>query len=185
MMISSRNQSNRGSRLRPRADPRPVKRSIAVAFAIIAAIAGVGVLLVVGPRSQTRVINCPFADVVSYLGGAFKTDLTKTGKHMMAWGPRFLDTETQYFVEPSAFSPGQELRFRAWYYQRGGEDNAFIIRRLNDSQTEITVDQVIRFLAFFPKCNASERKILSSIQQDLENESRTTGYDVKPGSVVQ
>ena len=172
-MMSSKRQAKRGNGVGTEADPRPVKRSLAITTAIIAAVAVAGVLLFVGSRSQACVINCPFADVVSYLSGAFNTDLTQTGKHTRAWGPKFLDTETQYFVEPSAFSPDQELRFRAWYYQIGGEDNAFIIRRLNDRQTEITVDQVIRFLAVFPKCTIRERRILNSIQEDLESESRT------------
>jgi len=173
MLMCSKNQSNQGNGLGTGTDPRPVKRSLAITTAIIAAIAGAGVLLFVGSRSQARVINCPFADVVSYLCGAFNTDLTQIGKHTVAWGPKFLDTGTQYFVEPRVFLPDQELRFRAWYYQIGGEDNAFTIRKLNDRQTEITVDQVIRFLAVFPKCTVRERRILNSIQEDLERESRT------------
>ncbi len=150
---------------------------------MIVTIAVAGIFLFVGSRSQARVINCPFADVVSYFCGAFHTDLTQSGKRTMIWGPKFLDTGTQYFVEPRVFLPDQELRFRAWYYQIGGEDNAFIIRRINDRQTEITVNQVIRFLAVFPKCTVRERRLLNSIQEELESESRTRGIDMKQGHV--
>lgn len=162
---------------------KPVKHGFVAAIAMIVTIAVAGIFLFVGSRSQARVINCPFADVVSYFCGAFHTDLTQSGKRTMIWGPKFLDTGTQYFVEPRVFLPDQELRFRAWYYQIGGEDNAFIIRRINDRQTEITVNQVIRFLAVFPKCTVRERRLLNSIQEELESESRTRGIDMKQGHV--
>jgi len=157
-----------------------MKQLLAIATASLALVALAGAILLVGPKSQTRVLNRPYADVVAYLCGVFKTDLTKTGLHSEVWGPTFLDTTTQYFVETYDFSPNKELRFQARYYQIGGEDNTFTIRRLNERQPKMTVDQVIHFFAVFPKCTGRELKILDTIQKDLENESRTTGRTVSP-----
>lgn len=181
--MSSENQFGRGDGAETGTVARLGKRSLAVAIAFIVTIAAAGILLFVGSRSQTRMINCPFADVVSCFCGALHADLTQSGKRTTIWGPKFLDTGTQYFVDTSVFLPDQELRFRAWYYQIGGEDNAFIIRRINDRQTEITVDQAIRFLAVFPKCTARERRLLNSIQKELESESQPRGADMKQGRV--
>lgn len=154
-MRCSKNQSGLGDGLGPRTDPRPVKRSLAITTAIFSAITGAGVLLFVGARSQARVINCPFADVVSYFSGAFNADLTQTGKHTMAWGPKFLDNWDAIFRGTSCLLTDQELRFRAWYYQIGGKTTR---SSYEDSTTDKQKSLLIRSSVSLPSSEMHRKR---------------------------
>lgn len=156
-------------------DEKNMKRWNIIAAGIILGVGLTAALLFVGPRSQTRVIDRPYGDVVAYLCRVFKTDLTQTGLHSAVWGPTFLDPTTQYFTETYDFSENGELNFQARYYQIGGEDDTFNVRKLSNTQTVLTVNHVIRFFAVFSKCTGKEISILNAIEDDLRNDARTSG----------
>ncbi len=56
-----------------------------------------------------------------------------------------------------------------YYYQIGGEENIFTIRKLNEKQTKIAVDQTIRFIITFPDSPGRERSILNAIEKELKD----------------
>ena len=149
-------------------------------------VAGVLVIAVViawnfpGLRSQSRTLPYSFPQVVAYLSHVFKTDLTEHGLHSEVWGPKFLDTTTHYFTETYRYTPGKTLRFQARFYQIGGEDNTFMIEALNDAETKLTVDQVVKFFLVFPYCTSSEVRILDTIEKDMKQ--FTEGPEQSPGA---
>ncbi len=125
-------------------------------------------------KSQSRIYEHSFSDIVNYLSTKFTLDVTACGGeaeyHPGVWGPNFLDESTIYAIETELYIPERELKFKAWFYQIGGEENIFVIKKLNEKQAKMTVDYKglpSRFdLPFFL---LRERSILNIIGKELND----------------
>ena len=140
-----------------------------VLIAVIGAIIIAAVLFIRLPLSQSAVLNASFDDVTKYMADIFKADVTACQtNHASVWGPHFLASDTQYWIETEKYEPAKLLQFQAWYYQIGGEYNIFTIEKIDASTTRLTVNQTVRFFITLPYWPRAERAIINAIETDLK-----------------
>ncbi|MBL7070549.1 MAG: hypothetical protein ISS26_00040 [Candidatus Omnitrophica bacterium] len=122
--------------------------------------------------SKSKIYDQSFANVIDYMSDKFTLDITKcVERHPEVWGPSFLKTYERYWIETEKYLPDKELKFKAWYYQIGGEDIIFTIVKINEEQTEISVDHVIHFFATISYLPISEQRILNIVEKELKEKN--------------
>lgn len=115
---------------------------------------------------QIRQVNLPFAEVVQFLSTQFKADIA-VAKGKEVWGPCFLDTGTLYRIYNEINIPNHMIRFKASYYQIGGEEYIFTITNEGGTQTKISVSHIVNFIVTFRGLRSNDRKILDEINEML------------------
>ena len=116
--------------------------------------------------TQIRQVNLPFAEVVQFLSTQFKTDIT-VAKGKEVWGPCFLDTGTLYRIHNEINIPDYMIRFKASYYQIGGEEYIFTVTNEGGARTKISVSHIVNFIITFRGLRSNDRKILDAINEML------------------
>lgn len=124
-------------------------------------------------HSQSIVLEAPFSAVENFFFSQFGTNVSElVTEHAEVWGPKFLDCGTRYWVETKKYSPGELLKFEAWYSQIGGASVTFTIEFIDANTTRLTVDKVATFFITNPYCSVDENRILGQIRSEIEEQKK-------------
>jgi len=126
-------------------------------------------------RSQSILLEASFSETENFFFSQFGTNVSSlVTKSAHVWGPTFLDDGELYFVETKEYSSGKLLKFRAWYYQIGGESVTFTLESIDAHRTLLTVDKQIEFFITNPYCSTDEKRILGQIKKAIDEEKKVS-----------
>ena len=149
--------------------------------------------------SQTRVYKHSFDSMQVHLSEKFDTDLSSEKSSVIYPVDKVPELEDIQEIENpevqrlvslfwytedlvvEEYIPSQKLVFQL---TRGNITRKFKVEALSESETEVTVDFLYRFLLFYSSMPKTESKFLSDLDSDLELEKVSNIYAKENGEIM-